>query len=101
MATSVVVGIVLALAYHFLSLLLQRRFSSQKGATALLATVGGFVIRIAVLMGILVILGLWSGLNIIAVCIAFISLFTILNAIWIYFAIKKRDAISTKGASGA
>lgn len=67
-----------------------------------IVTVLGFFVRLAVFAGILVVLGLWSPLNILAVCLAFVVLFTVLNGIWLYsLAIKHRGAPPSAGAPGA
>ena len=94
------VGLVLAGAYHYLSLRLQTWSSRQKVTMMPLFAIASFIIRIAVLIGILVVLGLWSGLNIIALCISFIVVFTILNGIWLYMlAVKRKNEKLTADAT--
>jgi len=85
-----VIGLVLAVAYHVLSMRLQRWVSQKKFLMVPLVTIGGFLIRLAVFAGILVVLGLFTSLNILAVCLAFIVLFTVLNGIWLYTVATKR-----------
>ena len=41
--------------------------------------IGGFLVRLAVFVVMLVVLGMWTPLNILAVCLAFVVLFTVLN----------------------
>ncbi len=66
-----------------------------------LITISGFVLRLVVFVGILAALGLWSSLNILAVCLAFVVVFTVLNGIWLYsLAMKRRGAPPSAGATG-
>jgi hypothetical protein len=64
--------------------------------------VAGFMIRLAVITGILVAIGYLTPLNIIAVCLAFVVLFSALN-IWSIYKLltKPRNAPPSAGASGA
>jgi hypothetical protein len=89
-AVSVVIGVVLAVAYHFLSLRLHSWASQRRFAMLPLVTVGGFIGRLVVLVGILVVLGLWTPLNILALALAFVVVFTVLNGIWLYSLVNKR-----------
>jgi ABC-type transport system involved in Fe-S cluster assembly fused permease/ATPase subunit len=99
---SVVVGLALGAAYQLLSMRLQRWASQRKFMMVPLVTILGFVVRLVVLVGILAALGLWSHLNILAVCVSFIVLFTVLNGIWLYtLAIKRHGAPPSAGANGA
>ncbi len=99
---SVVVGLALAVTYHFLSMRLQRWASQRKFFMLPLVTIVGFIVRLAVLAGILVALGLWSSLNILAVCLSFVVLFTILNGIWLYSLATKRHGVPpSTGVTGA
>jgi hypothetical protein len=98
---SVVVGLVLAVAYHFASMWLQRWASQKRFLFTPLITILGFVVRIAIVVAILIVLGLWSPLNILAVCLSFIILFTVLNGIWLYsLVVKRRGAPPSAGATG-
>ena len=64
-------------------------------------TISGFVVRLVVFVGILAALGLWSSLNILAVCLAFVVVFTVLNGIWLYtLAVKRRGTPPSAGAPG-
>lgn len=65
-------------------------------------TLLGFFARLAVFVVILVVLGLWSPLNILAVCISFVVVFTVLNGIWLYtLVIKRRGIPPSAGTTGA
>jgi cytochrome c biogenesis protein CcdA len=87
---SVVVGLALAVAYHFLSVGLQGRLSRYSAALLPLVFVVGFLIRLVLLGAVLVVVALWTPLNIVAVALCFIGLFTVLTGIWLY-------RIATKG----
>jgi len=98
----VAIGLVLAVAYHVLYIRLQRWASQKKFMMLPIVTIIGFVVRLAVFAGILVAIGLWSPLNILAVCLAFIVVFTILNGIWLYrLTAKRRGAPPSADATGA
>ncbi len=97
---SVIIGVVLAAAYHFLSIRLQKWASQRSFAMLPLVTIGGFIVRLAVFVGILVVLGLWTSLDILALSLAFIVVFTVLNAVWLYTLMTKRHgAPPSAGAS--
>jgi hypothetical protein len=81
---SVAVGLVLAVAYHFLSVRLQSWFSRYSPALLPLVFVVGFLIRLVVLGAVLVAVALWTPLDIVAVALSFIGLFTVLTGIWLY-----------------
>lgn len=99
---SVVVGLALAAAYQLLSMRLQGWASQRKFFMLPLVTVVGFIVRLVVLAGILIAVGLWSDLNVLAVCLSFIVLFTVLNGIWLYsLASKRRGVPPSAGTTGA
>jgi len=99
---SVVVGVALALAYHYLSMRLQRWVSQKKALMQPAIAILSFFVRLAIIVVILFALGFWSPLNILAVCLAFIVVFTILNGIWLYaLATKHRGAPPSANAGGA
>lgn len=61
-----------------------------------------FFVRLAIIVVILFALGLWSPLNILAVCLSFIVVFTILNGVWLYLvATRRRGAQPPANAGGA
>jgi hypothetical protein len=96
---SVAVGVILAGAYHYLSIRLQK-WASQRRITMLPAiTILSFMIRLAIFVGILVALGLWAPLNILVLCIAFVVVFTVLNAVWLLIVVSKRH--NTPPSAGA
>lgn len=99
---SVVVGLALALAYHYLSIR-QHRWAAQKETLIQPTfTLLGFFVRMAIFVGILFALGFWTSLNILAVCLSFIVVFTLLNGIWLYFlATRRRGAPPSADAGGA
>ena len=72
---------------------LQRWVSQRKFLMVPLVTIGGFLVRLAIFAGILVALGLLTSLNMLAVCLAFIVLFTILNGIWLYTVATKHRGV--------
>ena len=90
---SVVIGLVLAVAYHLLSMRLARWASKRKFMMLPLVTVVGFVVRLAVIAGILLVIGFLTPLNILVVCLSFIVLFTILNGVWLYGLATKRHGV--------
>jgi len=99
---SVVVGLVLAVAYHLLAMRFQRWAFGKKFIMTPIITVLGFIVRMAVLVVILVVLGLWSPLNILALCLSFVVVFTILNGIWLYRLMISRHRVPpSAGATGA
>jgi hypothetical protein len=67
-----------------------------------IATVGGFVVRLTLFAIVLVVLGLWTPLNILATCLAFVGLFTVLNGVSLFLlALRHRGAPPSTGATGA
>lgn len=94
-------GLALAVAYHVFAARVQRfaiRRNTIAGPTAVIA---GFILRLAVIVLILFVLGMWTPLNILAVCLAFVVLFSVLN-IWSLYVLmsKRRSAPPTTGATG-
>jgi hypothetical protein len=95
---SVAVGIALAAVYQLLSGQLQIWASKQRATMMPAITVLGFLIRLTVLAVILVVFGLWTPLNMLAVCLAFIVVFSILTGIMLYrMAIRRSKSGSTTG----
>lgn len=99
---SVIIGVALAVAYYVLTLRLQRWASQKAFLMTPLVTILGFVVRLGIFAAILVVLGLWSPLNILAVCLSFIVVFTALNGIYLYalMMMKRRGAPPSAGATG-
>ncbi|NLE11111.1 MAG: hypothetical protein GX630_06350 [Actinobacteria bacterium] len=100
---SVAVGLVLAFAYHLLSMRLQTWIVSHKAAMVPVVTILGFVVRLGLIAIILVVLSLWTPLNILALCISFIVVFTILTGFSLYrlMLARRRGVPPSAGASGA
>ena len=93
---------VLAVAYHLVSMRLQMWVTRRNVALMPAVTVLGFIIRLTLLAVILVLLGLFTSLNIIAVAATFVVLFTILTGISVYTMISKRHgAPPSAGPGGA
>lgn len=92
----------LAVAYHVFGLRVQIWVSRRNAMIAPALIVAGFMVRLAVITGILMALGFLTGLNIIAVCLAFVVLFSMLN-IWSIYRLltKRRSAPPSAGPSGA
>jgi len=80
---------VLAAAYHFLALRLQGRLARKTSTMGPLFAIVGFVVRLGVFAAILIMLGLWTPLKILAVGLAFVGLFTVLNA-WMLYSVWTR-----------
>jgi hypothetical protein len=98
---SVAVGIALAVAYHVISGWLQAWASKQRATMMPLVAVLGFFVRLVIISVILVVLGLWSPLNILAVCLSFIVVFTVLNGILLYrLAMRRKNASSSQDTNG-
>jgi phosphoglycerol transferase MdoB-like AlkP superfamily enzyme len=98
---SVAVGLALAVAYHIFASRFQswtaRRFSTAAPAFAIL----GFIIRLAVITVVLVLIGVLSPLNILAVCLAFVVLYSILTGWSIYRLMSKRQGAPPSAAPPA
>ncbi len=101
MLISVAVGVVLAVVYHVLSMRLQVWLAQRNSSLVPFVTILGFLARVTVVALTLVALGLWTRLNIIGLCIAFVAVFTILNGFSLYTLMAKRHgAPPSAGASG-
>jgi hypothetical protein len=99
---SVVVGLVLAAGYYFLSMRLTKWVAARKFMMLPIVTILGFLVRLVLIAVILLLIGLFTPLNVLAVCLSFIVLFTILNGIWIYsFAVKRRGVPPSAGTTSA
>ncbi len=96
-----IVGLALAVAYHLFAARVQGwavRHHTMVGPAAVLL---GFLARLAIFTVILLIIGLWTPLNIMAVGLAFVVLFSILN-IWSIHRLlsKRRDVPPPADATG-
>ena len=96
---SVAVGAILAVAYQLFSIRLQRWVSRRKFSFAEIVTILGMALRLVVFVGILVIIGLWTPLNVLAVCLGFLVVFSVLTAVWLHAMAKRRGSPPSAGAS--
>lgn len=95
------VGLALAVAYHLFASRFQGWTAQHASAAAPVLAILGFVIRLMVITIVLVVIGLWTPLNIMVVCLAFVVLFSILNGWSVYRLVSKRHgAPPSAGASG-
>ena len=80
-----------------------QRFAVRSNTVAGPAAVHrGFLVRLAVIVVILFVLGLWTPLNVVAVCLAFVVLFSILNIWSVYVLMSKRRSVPPSAdATGA
>ena len=99
---SVAVGLALAVAYHMFAARVQRFAVRNNTIAGPAAVIAGFLVRLAVIVLILFVLGMWAPLNILAVCLAFVVLFSLLNVWSVYVLMsKRRNAPPSTGATGA
>jgi hypothetical protein len=89
----VAIGLVLAFAYHILSMSLQRWVAHRNSAMVPVVTILGFLGRLAVLAATLVVLGLWTPLNILALCLTFVVVFSVLTGFSLYKVMAKRPDV--------
>jgi hypothetical protein len=75
--------------------------AQRKFAMVPLVTVGGFIARLVVLVGVLAALGMWTSLNMLALCLAFVIVFTVLNGVWLYSLMNKRHGASPPSAGAS
>ncbi len=99
---SVVVGLALAVAHHLFAARVQRFALHHETMAGPAAVIAGFLVRLVVVVGILFALGLWTPLDILAVCLAFVGLFSVLNIWSIYVLLsKRRNSPPSAGTTGA
>jgi hypothetical protein len=97
----VVVGLVLAVGYHLLSMRVQTWAAKRSATLTASIVIVGFVLRLGLIAVILVVLGLWTPLNFLATCLTFIGAFTLLTGYSLYVFAKRRSAPPQAGAGGA
>jgi hypothetical protein len=85
----VAVGLFMAVMYRLASSRSQLWLVSQAGSKAALLAVGGFLGRITLAGLVLVALHFLTNLNIVAVAVAFVALFTVLSGHELYRFAKK------------
>lgn len=88
---SVAIGLGLAVVYYAGSLWFGILISKQSATLAPALMVAGFVVRLAVLAAVVIPLALYTELNLVALLIAFLALFTLLSVWRIYVLAKKSD----------
>ncbi len=81
---SVAVGLFMAVVYHFSSMRSQQWLSTRFTSTLALVSVGAFLARITLAGAALVAVSLLTTLNMLAVGVAFVTLFTVLNGYSLY-----------------
>ncbi len=54
-----------------------------------------------VLVGVLIALGLWTSLNMLVLCLAFVIVFTILNGVWMYSLMNNRRSAPPSAGVGS
>lgn len=83
----------MAVAYQVVFVRFQLFVSRRSPTLATVLTAAGFMVRLAVFAVVLVLLALLTKLNIVALAVAFVVLYTILSAVGVqrYIARAKRD----------
>lgn len=96
-----VVGLALAVAYHLVAARVQRFAIRRNSMVGPAAVILGFLGRLLVIAVIFLIIGFWTPLSIIAVCVAFVVLYSGLN-LWSVYALlsKGRKVPPSAGATG-
>lgn len=88
-----VVGLALAVAYHVFAARVQRFAVRSNTVAGPAAVIAGFLVRLAVIVFVLFALGMWTPLNILAVCLAFVALFSVLSVWSVYVLMSKRRSV--------
>lgn len=89
------VGLALAVVYVLASSRAQSWVARRSPSLFMAVTVSSFLVRLAAIAVILVILGLWTPLNVVAVCLAFAGGFTIFSAVSITAVLTRSHATSS------
>lgn len=79
---------------------LQGWVAHRNSAMVPVVTILGFVVRLAVVVAILVILALFTPLNILALCLSFVVVFTILTGFSLYRVLAKRHTAPPSATAG-
>jgi hypothetical protein len=97
----VVVGVALAVAYHVFAARVQQFAVRRNTVAGPAAVIAGFLIRLAVIVLIFFVLGMWTPLDILALLLSFVVLFTLLN-IWSIYSLlsNRRNAPPSAGVTG-
>jgi hypothetical protein len=99
----VAIGVGLAVAYYVAFLWFQIFVSRRPSALVPAWTAAGLILRLTVFAAILVLLALFTGLNILATAIAFVVLYTVLSGLGMYryaTKVKRERASSGTGPEG-
>ena len=83
------IGLGLAVAYEVAFLRYQLYMSKRSPTLATALTAFGFLIRLSLFALILILLALFTKLNIVAVAVAFVVLYTVLTAVGIQRSLAK------------
>lgn len=94
------IGLGLAVAYYVASLRFQIFISQRSNALVPALTVAGFVVRLTVFVVILVLLALFTELNILALALAFVVLYTLLSGLGMHRYLTKAKRAHTSGGTG-
>ena len=94
------IGLGLAVAYYAAFLWFQLFIGKRASTLVPALTVAGFLIRLTVFAVILVLLALFTELNIMAVAVAFVVLYTMLSAFSIYRYLAKAKREKATGGPG-
>jgi hypothetical protein len=97
---SVAIGLVLAVGYYLASLRFQIFISQRSNALVTALTVAGFVVRLTVFGVILVLLALFTELNILALAVAFVVVYTLLSGLGMHRYLAKTKRVRTSGGAG-
>ncbi|MFH0916126.1 MAG: hypothetical protein V1912_06710 [bacterium] len=97
---SVAIGLGLAVAYAVASLRFQLLVSKRSHALVPALTAAGFVVRLTLFAVILVLLALFTDLNIVALAVAFVVLYTLLSGLGMHRYLTKAKRARTSGGTG-
>jgi hypothetical protein len=87
---SVAVGLALAVGYHLFAARVQGYAVRRDTIAGPAAVIAGFLLRLAAIVVIMLALGYFTPLNIVALCLAFVVLFTALN-IWSVYGLMSKQ----------
>ncbi len=97
---SVIVGLGLAVAYHLATARVHRWAVRRNTGVGPAAMIVGFVLRLMAITVVLLILGLWTPLNMLALGLAFVALFSILM-FWSLYGLLSKDRHHAPPPAGA
>ena len=88
----------MAVAFWGSGLWLQVAISKHGGALAPALMIGSFILRLAILAAIIIPLAAYTELNLVALLVTLIVVFTVLLLWGIYFQVKRANKEESKGA---